>query len=105
MGLIGRQSAVDIEGYQGTRHAVYLCNYHLVRIPKSRKPILVGSSLCPKCGSDRILRRGRLFKCLNCGLEAHRNAVGVLNMATLHSGGVAIELVMHPLFLMWDGMK
>lgn len=25
-----------------TRHAVYLCNYHFVWIPKRRKPVLVG---------------------------------------------------------------
>jgi putative transposase len=29
-------------GYRRTRHAVYLCNYHFVWIPKRRKPVLVG---------------------------------------------------------------
>ncbi len=28
--------------YRHTRHAVYLCNYHFVWIPKRRKPVLVG---------------------------------------------------------------
>jgi len=28
--------------YRRTRHAVYLCNYHFVWIPKRRKPVLVG---------------------------------------------------------------
>mgnify|MGYP000049958955 CR=1 FL=1 len=51
------------------------------------------SSVCPRCGSERSYRRGRLFRCLDCGLEAHRDAVGVLNMATLHGGGVAIGVV------------
>ena len=63
------------------------------------------SSVCLGCGSDRVLRKGRLFKCLRCGLEAHRDAVGVLNMATLRNGGVVIGVVAHPLLLRWDGMK
>jgi len=29
-------------GYRRTGHAVYLCNYHFVWIPKRRKPVLVG---------------------------------------------------------------
>ena len=29
--------------YRRTRHAVYLCNYHFVWIPKRRKPVLVGA--------------------------------------------------------------
>lgn len=28
--------------YRRGRHAVYLCNYHFVWIPKRRKPVLVG---------------------------------------------------------------
>ena len=28
--------------YRRTKHAVYLCNYHFVWIPKRRKPVLVG---------------------------------------------------------------
>jgi putative transposase len=34
------------------------------------------SSRCPKCHSENITTKGRLFKCLNCGLEANRDAVG-----------------------------
>jgi len=30
-------------GYRQTRHAVYLCNYHFVWVPKRRKPVLVGA--------------------------------------------------------------
>jgi len=48
------------------------------------------SQTCPRCGSrntERILRR---FKCLNCGFEAHRDAVGVVNMAA-RCGGYAVR--------------
>jgi len=38
------------------------------------------SSKCPSCRSENITTKGRLFKCLNCRLEAHRDAVGVLNI-------------------------
>jgi len=53
------------------------------------------SSICPNCGSDRAVKRGRLFKCISCGVEAHRDAVGVLN----------IGLMAHPLLLRWNGVK
>jgi putative transposase len=56
------------------------------------------SSKCPLCHSEDIATRGRLFKCLSCGLEANRDAVGVLNMGRLHGGGVN-EGVAHPLLL------
>lgn len=38
------------------------------------------SSECPRCGSKRIVKRGRLFKCVDCKLEAHRDAVGSINI-------------------------
>lgn len=38
------------------------------------------SSECPICGSKRIVRRGRLFKCVECKIEAHRDAVGSVNI-------------------------
>ena len=38
------------------------------------------SSECPRCGSNRIVKRGRLFKCVDCKLEAHRDAVGSVNI-------------------------
>jgi len=63
------------------------------------------SSTCPRCKSNRVIRKGRLFKCLSCGLEAHRDVVGVLNMATLRKGGLAIGVMAHPLLLRWNGMK
>ena len=63
------------------------------------------SSICPRCGSSKVVRRGRLFKCLRCGLEAHRDAVGAINMGTLHNGGMPIGVVAHPLLLRWDGCR
>ncbi|MFQ5818689.1 MAG: RNA-guided endonuclease InsQ/TnpB family protein [Candidatus Heimdallarchaeota archaeon] len=38
------------------------------------------SSRCPRCRSTRIVLRGRLFKCKNCRLEAHRDAIGAINI-------------------------
>ena len=51
-----------------------------------------------------ISTKGRLFKCLYCGLEANRDAVGVLNIGHLHGGGVN-GVVAHPLLLRWNGMR
>jgi len=63
------------------------------------------SSVCPRCGSTNAYKHKRLFKCLNCGLEAHRDVVGVLNIARLSlngtggfNGGLALPELprMHP---------
>ena len=43
------------------------------------------SSICPRCGSTRTYKHKRLFKCLDCSLEAHRDVVGVINIARLSS--------------------
>ncbi len=45
------------------------------------------SSVCPRCGSTNAYKHKRLFKCLNCGLEAHRDVVGVLNIARVSLDG------------------
>jgi len=63
------------------------------------------SSICPRCGSDRVMKRKRLFKCLNCGLEAHRDVVGVVNIALVHNGGGFNGVVAHPLLLRWNGCR
>ncbi len=66
------------------------------------------SSICPRCGSARTYKHKRLFRCLECGLEAHRDVVGVLNMARLSlrgtggfNGGLTLPALprMHPLML------
>ncbi|UJG40471.1 MAG: transposase [Candidatus Heimdallarchaeum aukensis] len=58
------------------------------------------SSLCPRCSSRHIVKRKRLFKCLNCGLEAHRDAVGCVNIRLAqgeHLAGVINGAVARPL--------
>ena len=42
------------------------------------------SSICPWCHSRNIRRHKRLFECLDCGIKAHRDVVGALNIAYLH---------------------
>jgi putative transposase len=44
------------------------------------------SSRCPRCGSEDKIRRGRLFKCKNCGLEAHRDVIGTINISFVYQG-------------------
>lgn len=59
------------------------------------------SSQCPKCGSKEAVKRGRLFKCKDCGLEAHRDAVGSVNIGLAHRNGgeVVNRAVACPLLL------
>ena len=71
-----------------------------VRMVSERKT----SSICIRCGSENFDGKGRLFKCKSCGLEANRDAIGVLNMANLY-GGTAIRVLTHPNLLRWNGMK
>jgi putative transposase len=75
------------------------------------------SSICIRCNSSSlsdIVKRGRLCRYLNCRLDAHRDAIGVLNiaynnnddMANLYSNskgkGIAIRVMAHPLLLRWS---
>lgn len=53
------------------------------------------SSRCPRCSAQRVTRRGRLFKCLNCGLEAHRDSVGAVNIGVVFGGRIN-GVVAHP---------
>ncbi len=57
------------------------------------------SSVCPRCGSTNAYKHKRLFKCLNCGLEAHRDVVGVLNIARVHDGDGFNGVLAHPALL------
>jgi len=61
------------------------------------------SSECPRCHSKRIVKRGRLFKCVDCGLEAHRDAVGGVNIGLAQGealpAGVINRAVTRPLLL------
>ncbi len=67
------------------------------------------SSKCVRCGSENIERKGRLFKCLNCGLEANRDAIGVVNIGLTQGvklpAGVINRAMTRPNLLKWDGMR
>lgn len=56
-------------------------------------------SVCPRCGSKSAVKRKRLFRCLSCGLEAHRDAVGCANIRLAQEGGVVNRTVASPLLL------
>jgi putative transposase len=60
------------------------------------------SQTCPRCHSRHSLRVLRGFRCLDCGLEAHRDAVGVLNIAA-RCGEHAVRPMAWPMLLRWDG--
>ena len=63
------------------------------------------SSECPWCHSRNVIKYKRLFKCLNCGIEAHRDVIGALNIACLHGDGFNGVLA-HPLLLrVEEGVK
>ncbi|MFX1521373.1 MAG: RNA-guided endonuclease InsQ/TnpB family protein [Promethearchaeota archaeon] len=51
------------------------------------------SSLCPRCGATRVVRKGRLFKCLRCRLEAHRDAVGCVNIRLAQGDHLAAGVI------------
>ena len=53
------------------------------------------SSTCIRCNSQQIIRRGRLFNCGVCGLEAHRDTVGAVNIGVV-SGGRVNGVMAHP---------
>ncbi len=61
------------------------------------------SSVCPRCGAKRIVRKGRLFRCIQCKLEAHRDAVGCVNIRLAQgdplAAGVINRAVTRPSFL------
>ena len=67
------------------------------------------SSTCPRCGSERVVKRKRLFKCLSCGLEANRDAVGVINIGLAQGvklpAGAINGAVARPLLLRWNGCR
>ncbi len=67
------------------------------------------SSICPRCRSGKVIKRGRLFKCIDCGVEANRDSVGVLNIGlawgTKLPAGAVNGAMARPLLLRWDGMK
>lgn len=55
------------------------------------------SSRCPWCRSEDVVKRGRLLKCKSCGIEAHRDVVGALNIGAVRNGGHVNRVMTHPL--------
>ncbi|MEA1905137.1 MAG: transposase [Candidatus Hadarchaeota archaeon] len=55
------------------------------------------SSRCPWCGSEEVVKRGRLLRCKECGIEAHRDVAGALNIGAVHNGGYVNGAMAHPL--------
>ena len=55
------------------------------------------SSRCPWCGSEEVVKRGRLLKCKACGIEAHRDVAGALNIGAVRNGGRVNGVMAHPL--------
>jgi len=56
------------------------------------------SSRCPWCRSKHVQKRKRLFRCLSCGREAHRDVVGALNigLVSCKERGVINRVMTHP---------
>lgn len=55
------------------------------------------SSRCPWCGSEEVVKRGRLLKCKGCGIEAHRDVAGALNIGAVRNRGHVNWAMAHPL--------
>ncbi len=51
------------------------------------------SSECPKCNSKEVIKRGRLFKCKECGMEGHRDAVGAINIGLAQGLELPAEVI------------
>ncbi|WP_456487725.1 zinc ribbon domain-containing protein [Candidatus Alkanophaga liquidiphilum] len=51
------------------------------------------SSECPRCHSSRIVKRGRWFKCVDCKLEAHRDAVGSVNIRLAQGERLSVGVI------------
>ncbi|MGQ4834263.1 MAG: RNA-guided endonuclease InsQ/TnpB family protein [Candidatus Asgardarchaeia archaeon] len=62
------------------------------------------SSKCIRCGSTNIVRKGRLFVCLDCGLQAHRDTVGVINIASEYLRRPISGVAPHPIVLLFSSV-
>jgi len=60
------------------------------------------SSRCPWCGSEEVVKRGRLLKCRRCEVEAHRDVVGALNIGAVRNGGRVNWAMAHPLEVRYE---
>ena len=46
------------------------------------------SSMCPWCSGTSVTKKGRLLKCRSCGIEAHRDTAGAINIGVVFGGRV-----------------
>jgi putative transposase len=68
------------------------------------------SKTCPRCGRQHK-PRGRVYRCLVCGLVAHRDAVGAVNILSRRVHGELVKIVPPPLhatkyrYPAWQGKR
>jgi len=100
----GRQSNAMVHNYWSHKHVADRLKWTAEEYGIMVRTISEAytSQTCPRCHSRHSQRVLRGFRCLDCGLEAHRDAVGVLNMAA-RCGGYAVRPMVWPMLLRWDG--
>jgi putative transposase len=100
----GRQGNAMIHNYWSHKHVADRLRWTAEEYGMKVRTISEAytSQTCPRCHSRHSLRVLRGFQCLDCGLEAHRDAVGVLNIAA-RCGEYAVRPMAWPMLLRWDG--
>ncbi len=100
----GRQGKAMVHNYWGHKHVADRLKWTAEEYGMEVRTISEAytSQTCPRCGSRHSERILRSFRCLDCSLEGHRDAVGVLNMAA-RCGGYAVRPMVSPMLLRWDG--
>ena len=100
----GRQGNAMVHNYWSHKHVAdrlrWTAEEYGIRVETVSEAYT--SQTCPRCRSRHSQRVLRGFRCSDCGLEAHRDAVGVLNMAA-RCGGYAVRPMAWPMLLRWDG--
>ena len=100
----GRQGNAMVHNYWSHKHVANRLNWTAEEYGITVRTVSEAytSQICPRCDSRHSLRVLRGFRCLDCGLGAHRDAVGVLNMAA-RCGEYAVRPMVWPMLLHWDG--
>jgi putative transposase len=79
----GRQGNAMVHNYWSHKHItdrlMWTAEEHGIKVRAVSEAYT--SQTCPRCRSRHSERILRGFRCLDCGLEAHRDAVGVVDMA------------------------
>jgi len=99
---MGKKSNSMVHNFWSHRYLVHRIKYKAEEygMKVSEEDESYTSSVCPKCCSSNVIKRKRLFKCLDCTLEAHRDSVGCVNIRLAHTGGeVANWALASPLLL------